>query len=122
MIQSYTASPLENKAFAVNTTLEPYEAAWAKELVIVIRVLGLSSGTCTPSLQVSPNGIFWFTKPITLRDKDGIIVSLITGAPDATYTWYTDPITGFGEIFRLVLTVGGADPSFTVTIYYELKR
>ena len=91
MRESYTAILVQGEEWAGRCESEPYEAPWAAEAVLFLRLL---DGTTTPGgiqarVQISPDGMHWV--------DEGATVDLPRG-DEVTYT----RVTVFGQYLRLV--------------------
>lgn len=74
--ESHVAVVARNETWRGECATEPYEAGWAHEAIVFIRVLGAGSiapGTAA-RVQISPDGIRWIdegtTLPIPARENE----------------------------------------------------
>ena len=61
VLQSYTAVVERSKPLSGDFATEPYEAAWAREALIFIRIREDTEGSPTvrARVQISPDGLHW---------------------------------------------------------------
>ena len=106
--QVYTAVVERNVTWEGAYTTEPYEAGWAAEALIFIRVLKSGASGHSAAVQVSPDGIHWLDEGTRIRlpkQPDGLTMARVTH---------------FGNWLRLAgeLTPG---ETCTVLVYFVLK-
>ena len=106
--QVYTAVVERNVTWEGAFATEPYEAGWAAEALIFIRVLKGSVFQQSAAVQISPDGIHWLdegTRILLPAMPDGLTVARVTH---------------FGNWLRLA---GELPPgqSCTVLVYFVLK-
>ena len=106
--QVYTAVVERNVTWSGAFATEPYEAGWAAEALIFIRVLSGGVSQQSAAVQVSPDGIRWLDEGTRIRlpeQPDGLTMARVTH---------------FGNWLRLAgeLTPGHA---CTVIVYFVLK-
>lgn len=106
--QVYTAVVERNVTWKGAFATEPYEAGWAAEALIFIRVLRGSIPGHTAAVQISPDGIHWADEGTRVP-----IPKLTDGLTFAR-------VTHFGNWLRLS---GELSPghSCTVMVYFVLK-
>lgn len=72
MRESTTAILARNETWRGNATTEPYEAGWARELVIFVRALHAgSAGGAKAQVQISADGIRWVDEGTTVKVPEG---------------------------------------------------
>ena len=106
--QVYTAVVERNVTWEGAFATEPYEAGWAAEALIFIRVLKGGVSQQSAAVQISPDGIHWLdegTRIAIPERPDGLTVARVTH---------------FGNWLRLAgeLPLG---QSCTVLVYFVLK-
>ena len=106
--QVYTAVVERNVTWEGAFATEPYEAGWAAEALIFIRVLKGGVSQQSAAVQISPDGIHWLdegTRIAIPEQPDGLTVARVTH---------------FGNWLRLA---GELPPgqSCTVLVYFVLK-
>ena len=109
--RSFTAVLERNSTFTSDFATEPYEAAWASEARLFVRVLGLSGKgvELKVSAEVSPDGLFWCEEggpPLSIRQP---------GLYSAAYR-------NFGHWLRFQGKLAGEQASVQVLIYLALKE
>ena len=104
----YTAVVERNVAWEGAFATEPYEAGWAAEALIFIRVLSGGVSKHSAAVQVSPDGIRWL--------DEGTRIAL----PDTAAGLTLARVTHFGNWLRLA---GELPPgqACTVMVYFVLK-
>ena len=106
--QVYTAVVERNVTWEGAFATEPYEAGWAAEALIFIRVLHNGVPGHSAAVQISPDGIRWLDEGTRIRlpeQPDGLTMARVTH---------------FGNWLRLS---GELPPgqSCTVLVYFVLK-
>lgn len=106
--QVYTAVVERNVTWAGAFATEPYEAGWAAEALIFIRVLSGVVSQQSAAVQVSPDGIRWLDEGTRIplpEQPDGLTLARVTH---------------FGNWLRLA---GELPPGqyCTVLVYFVLK-
>ena len=106
--QVYTAVVERNVTWQGVFATEPYEAGWADEALIFIRVLRGGAPGHSAAVQISPDGIRWLDEGTRIRlpkQPDGLTMARVTH---------------FGNWLRLAgeLALG---QSCTVMVYFVLK-
>ncbi len=106
--QVYTAVVERNVTWAGAFATEPYEAGWAGEALIFIRVLSGGVSQQSAAVQVSPDGIRWLDEGTRIplpAQRDGLTMARVTH---------------FGNWLRLA---GKLPPGqfCTVMVYFVLK-
>ena len=106
--QVYTAVVERNVTWEGAFATEPYEAGWAAEALIFIRVLKGGVSQQNAAVQISPDGIHWLDQDTRIaipEQPDGLTVARVTH---------------FGNWIRLA---GELPPgqSCTVLVYFVLK-
>ncbi len=106
--QVYTAVVERNVTWAGAFATEPYEAGWASEALIFIRILKGDIAQQNAAVQISPDGIHWLDA--------GTQIPL----PEQTDGLTSVRVTHFGNWLRLV---GELPPgqTCTVMVYFVLK-
>ena len=106
--QVYTAVVERKVTWEGAFATEPYEAGWAAEALIFIRVLKGDVSEQSAAVQVSPDGIHWL--------DEGTRISL----PDTADGLTLARVTHFGNWLRLA---GELPPgqACTVMVYFVLK-
>jgi len=94
MRDAYTAILVQGETWSGYCESEPYEAPWASEALIFLRLL---DGTTTPGgivakVQVSPDGMHWADEGATVELPKGEEVTFVK-------------VRGFGHYLRLVATL-----------------
>ena len=107
--QSYTAVVERAQGLKGVFATEPYEAGWAHEAIIYIKVLRLTGGgRIEARLQISPDGVDWA--------DEGTAFPTMTDAG-----LYFVRVDNFGSWLRVAGEVVGADASANVHVYIALK-
>ena len=108
--QSYTAVVERAEGLEGPFTTEPYEAGWAHEAVVFIKVLRLTAGgRITARVQISPDGVEWA--------NEGASFELINGPG-----LYFVRLSNFGSWLRVAGAVHTSEASADVTISIALKE
>ena len=107
--QVYTAVVERNVTWEGAFATEPYEAGWAAEALIFIRVLKGGVSQQSAAVQISPDGIHWLDQ--------GTRIAASRAMPDGLTV---ARVTHFGNWIRLA---GELPPgqSCTVLVYFVLK-
>jgi hypothetical protein len=94
--EAYTAVIAQAETWKGHAATEPYEAAWAGEAVVFLRLLTKGKGNLRGvrvRVQISPDGMHWVDEGATLR---------IPGKPgEVTFC----RVTNFGHYLRLAATL-----------------
>lgn len=108
--QSYTAVVERAQGLKGAFATEPYEAGWAHEAIIYLKVLRLTDGGhIAARVQISPDGIDWADEGTKL--------------PVATQAGlYYVKVEKFGSWLRVAGEVKGAADSADVYVYIALKE
>lgn len=82
LAESYTAIIARGEDWVDGSTTEPYEAAWAREAMIVVRTLeaGTLGPACRAHVQISADGIRWIDEgtELTIDPKvDGLAMARV---------------------------------------------
>jgi hypothetical protein len=90
---------------------EPYEAGWASEALVFLRLVDAPPGTTVESrLQLSPDGMHWVDAGTTLP--------LLSGDDDLVF----GRLREFGNWLRVAGTVSPAGAEARVLIYLVVKE
>lgn len=109
MRENYTAILVQGEEWSGTCVSEPYEAPWAAEAVVFLRLL---DGTTAPAglrarVQISPDGMHWV--------DEGTEVAIPTG-PEVTFA----RVSHFGQFLRLAADLP-AGTRFTLLATLNLK-
>ena len=109
MRESYTAVIARNETWAGDWTTEPYEAAWASEGIVFLRILKTEGRVeaIALELQISPDGIRWVSEGNSVQIPPGQELSFLR-------------LKHFGGWIRLRGVVRG-EGSLRVMAYLSLK-
>jgi|ETNmetMinimDraft_35_1059890.scaffolds.fasta_scaffold419660_1 hypothetical protein len=108
--QSYTAVVERAQGLRGVFATEPYEAAWAREAIVFLKVLELTpGGSVAARVQISPDGVDWV--------DEGTVF-----APAIAPGLYFVKLTNFGGWLRLDCEVQDAEASADLFVYIALKE
>lgn len=98
MRDAYTAILVQGEEWAGYRESEPYEAPWASEVVLFLRLLDgtTTSGGAKGRVQISPDGINWV--------DEGTQIDIPVG-DEVTFA----KVSHFGQYLRLVATLPDGD-------------
>ncbi len=68
--ESFTAVLAQGETWSGRAATEPYEAGWAGEAMVFVRVLEGDGGGVVAAVQVSPDGMIWADEGTTLAFPD----------------------------------------------------
>ncbi|MBA2668211.1 MAG: hypothetical protein H0U69_14380 [Trueperaceae bacterium] len=108
--RSYTAVVEQDAWWDGRFETEPYEVAWASELVVFVRALDVDGAVndARASVELSPDGIHWC--------REGTEFDLPKAREAVTF----GRVSHFGTYVRLAGTVG--DGRVRVIVYFVLKE
>ncbi|WMS42248.1 hypothetical protein RDV64_19610 [Acuticoccus sp. MNP-M23] len=105
--ENITAVVARNERWSGHAATEPYEAGWAREIIIFVRALKAPTGQPPAArVQISPDGIHWADEGSTLD------------LPSAAQPLAFVRVAHFGNFVRLAADFAdGADAVVLVTIH-----
>jgi hypothetical protein len=135
MRRSYTAVVERGEPLQGRFATEPYEAGWATEALVFVRVLEAPAGARVRArVQISPDGMHWADEGTTLPEVTGPGTSggSTDGAagpdagPDGSADGMSVPVFArvreFGNWLRVAGSVTPGDASVRALVYFVLKE
>ena len=109
MRRSYTAVVERGEPLRGDFTTEPYEAGWASEALIFVRILEApEDAALSARVQVSPDGMHWLDEGAALGPLQGGMAFV--------------RVREFGNWLRLAGTVAPAQAAVKALVYFALKE
>jgi hypothetical protein len=110
MRNSYTAVIERAQPVVGSHDTEPYEAGWADEALVFVKVrAGLSAeDELSARVQVSPDGIDWVDHGATLPTLRGTGLAAV-------------PVRDFGNWLRVAMVCSNPEATARVSVYLALK-
>ena len=135
MRRSYTAVVERGEPLRETFATEPYEAGWATEALVFVRLLAAPAGARVRArVQISPDGMHWADEGTTLPEAigSGTPGGSTGGTPgtdaaantnaDGTSVPVFARVREFGNWLRVAGSVAPGDASVRALVYFVLKE